>query len=48
MAQNKENPQKEVFTWTDCEVELLLESVKVLASSCLFEGKDRGGCEIKI
>ena len=47
MAQNKEKPQKEVFTWTDCEVELLLESVKVFASSCLFEGKDWEGVKSK-
>ncbi len=32
--------RKEVFTWTDSEVELLLESVKVFSTNCSFEGKD--------
>jgi hypothetical protein len=32
--------RKKVFTWTDSEVELLLESVKVFSTNCSFEGKD--------
>ena len=32
--------QKEIFTWTDSEIELLLEAVKVFSTNCSFEGKD--------
>ena len=30
----------DAFGWTDAEVELLLEAVKVFANQCQFEGKD--------
>lgn len=33
------NNQK-VFTWTDSEIELLLEAVKVFSANCSFERKD--------
>ena len=32
--------QKEIFTWTDSEIELFLEAVKVFSTNCSFEGKD--------
>ena len=30
----------ETFSWTDPEIELLLEAVKVFASNCMFNGTD--------
>ena len=30
----------ETFSWTDPEIELLLETVKVFASNCMFNGTD--------
>ena len=39
--------QKEVFTWTDSEIELLLEAVKVFSTNCSFEGKDWGSVKSK-
>ena len=30
----------DAFGWTDAEVELLMEAVKVFANQCQFEGKD--------
>ena len=32
--------QKEIFTWTDSEIELLLEAAKVFSTNCSFERKD--------
>ena len=30
----------ETFSWTDSEIELLLEAVKVFASNCMFNDTD--------
>ena len=36
------------FIWTDAEIELLLEAVKVFAATCLFElGNDWEGVKVK-
>ena len=32
--------QKEIFTWTNSEIEPILEAVKVFSTNCSFEGKD--------
>lgn len=37
----------ESFLWTEAEIELLLESVKVFASNCLFNGTDWEGVKSK-
>ncbi|CAB3978953.1 Hypothetical predicted protein [Paramuricea clavata] len=37
----------ESFLWTDAEIELLLASVKVFASNCLFNGMDWEGVKSK-
>ncbi|CAB4006661.1 Hypothetical predicted protein [Paramuricea clavata] len=37
----------ESFLWTDAEIELLLASVKVFASNCLFNGTDWEGVKSK-
>ena len=39
--------KEETFTWTDSEVELLLECVKSFAADCRFEGKDWEGIKSK-
>eukprot|EP00794_Sanderia_malayensis_P019648 gene19648-21591_t len=41
------NANKDIFTWTDSEVELLLECIKSFASNCMFEGKDWEGIKSK-
>eukprot|EP00794_Sanderia_malayensis_P010319 gene10319-11390_t len=41
------NANKDIFTWTDSEVELLLECIKSFASNCIFEGKDWEGIKSK-
>ncbi len=40
-------PKEEIFVWTDAEVELLSEVVKLFASDCLFDGLDWEGCKAK-
>ncbi len=35
----KEKVAKDLFVWTDQEIELLLESVKAYVAESLFEGK---------
>lgn len=37
----------ETFSWTDPEIELLLEAVKVFASNCMFNGTDWEGVKSK-
>ena len=44
----KEKAKEVTFIWTDAEIELLLEAVKVFAATCLFElGKDWEGVKAK-
>ena len=38
---------EQAFSWTDSEIELLLEAVKVFASNCLFNGTDWEGVKSK-
>ena len=41
MAGNSISTQgKDAFFWTDSEVELLLECVKIFASNCMHEGRE--------
>eukprot|EP00112_Aurelia_sp_Birch-Aquarium-sp1_P018810 Seg4545.3 transcript_id=Seg4545.3/GoldUCD/mRNA.D3Y31 product="hypothetical protein" protein_id=Seg4545.3/GoldUCD/D3Y31 len=47
MANFNPKVKEDAFIWTDNEVELLLECVKVFASDCLFEGKDWEGIKSK-
>ena len=44
---DKEKAKEVTFSWTDAEIELLLEAVKVFAATCLFEGKDWEGVKAK-
>lgn len=46
-AKEAECKSKDAFIWTDSELELLLESVKVFSSNCMFEGKDWEGIKSK-
>ena len=41
LTMDKEKAKEVTFIWTDAEIELLLEAVKVFSATCLFEGKDR-------
>lgn len=44
---DKEKAKEVTFIWTDAEIELLLEAVKVFSATCLFEGKDWEGVKAK-
>lgn len=37
----KDKTTEDIFTWTDQEIELLLETVKAYSSQCSYEGEHR-------
>ena len=47
MSQAKAKQEEPNFTWTDSEIELLLETVKVFASESLYNGIDWEGAKSK-